>query len=248
MNQNSIKTLTMKVVEKHQMNHNTFFIKLEAEEDLIVPKTVYHICIYDDKGNYKPYTPLYSSKNTLSLAIKLYPNGLLSPFICGKNIGDSLVITKPSQRRDCKLNEFKNVLMIAAGTGITPMFQILKDQISSGLNKTDFTLLFLNYTDNDIFLLNELESLKKKSNGKLQITHILSKGTETPDSQHINGILTKDSLLTITRSKMFEYVYICGPLSLYDTFCGRKKSINEQGELTGVLKEIGYNETNVYKF
>lgn len=248
MNDGSVKKRTMKIVEKRQMTHNTFFMKVESDEDLHQAKVGFHVLVFDDRGNRKPYSPLYLSRRHMAFAIKVYPQGTLSTYLQNKNVGDTVVVSETIQKRECRLNEFKNVLMIAGGTGVTPMFQLLREHILSGINTTDFTLLFLNKTDKDAFLLSELETLKKKSNGKLQIIHIFSQGTESPDSQHISGVLTKDMLLTVTRSKMFEFVCICGPPSLYDSFSGRKKSRTEQGELTGILKEVGYTEKNVYKF
>jgi cytochrome-b5 reductase len=213
-----------------------------------VLRASYCIMIYDDAGNSKPYSPLYMNKKHIALLIKIYPEGVLTQYISSRNLGDTIEVLGPIKKRENRLNEFKNVLMIAGGTGLTPMFQVLRESILTGLNTTDFTLLFLNKTDKDIFMLNELESLKKKSNGKLQIIHILSEGTEAPDNQHISGLLTKDLLLRVTKSKIFEYVFICGPPSLYDSFSGRKLSPTEQGELVGILKELGYNKESVYKF
>lgn len=248
MNSNPGKT-TAKIAEKRQMTHNTIFFKLETPDEIPTPKISYHIYIFDDKGNKRPYSPLYISKKNIALAIKIYPQGLLTSYLNSKNINDQILISEEILSiRENRLNEFKNVLMIAGGTGVTPMYQLLRDHILSGMNTTDFTLLFLNLTDKDVLLQAELESLKKRSNGKLQIIHIFSKGTDHPDNQHISGTLTKDMLLTVTKSKIFEFVYICGTPSLYDSFSGRKPSPMEQGELVGILKEIGYTEKNVYKF
>ncbi|ELA40901.1 uncharacterized protein VICG_02041 [Vittaforma corneae ATCC 50505] len=248
MSDGNIKKRTMKIVEKRHMTHNTFFMKVESDEDLPQAKVSFHVLVFDDRGQRKPYSPLYVSKRHIAFAIKVYPEGTLSTYLCNKSVNDTITVSEAVQVRENRLNEFRNVLMIAGGTGVTPMFQLLREHILSGINATDFTLLFLNRTDKDVFLQSELETLKKKSNGKLQIIHIFSQGTEFPDSQHISGTLTKDMLLTVIRSKMFEFVYICGPPSLYDSFSGRKKSKTEQGELTGVLKEVGYTERNVYKF
>lgn len=246
MDQQRLRTL--RIVEKRAMTRNTFFIKLEADADLEPARVSYCVYIHDDAGNYAPYSPLYTTKKNMAFGIKVYPQGKMSVYICKKDVGDTLQISEALNKRESKLNEFKNVLMIAGGTGATPMYQMLREHILSGLNRTDYTLLFLNDTENDVLLNSEFESLKKKSNGKLQIIHVFSEGTAVPDSWHMSGTLNKDMLLTLTRSKMFEFVYICGPPRLLADFSGPKMSRTEQGELTGVLREIGYNEKNVYKF
>ncbi len=43
-------------------------------------------------------------------------------------------------------------------------------------------------------------------------------------------------------------VSVCGPMPFYDMLSGRKKSPQEQGELSGLLKQMGYDEKTVYKF
>lgn len=245
---NELNKKEMKIVEKKQMTHNTFFMRLQTDKEVLSMRVAYHILIYDDKGSYKPYSPLYITNDSIAFAIKVYPTGKISNFVNSKEINDTLTVSELIPTREIKLNEFKNVLLIAGGTGVTPIYQMLYNHIQSGMNTTDFTLLFLNKTPEDVFLQNELEILKKKSNGKLQIIHIFSQGTDKPDSTHVSGKLIKDMLLTVTKSKMFEFVFLCGPPGLYDSFSGRKVSRTEQGELKGILKELGYTEKNVWKF
>ncbi|KAM0681275.1 NADH-cytochrome b5 reductase [Glugoides intestinalis] len=235
---------TVKVVEKYNLSSNTFFMKLESEEEISPQRAMYHIRIYDDQLNFKPYSPLYISKKQIALAIKTYPGAKITKYLNEKKVNDFITVSEPILGRECKLNEFKNALMIAGGTGITPMYQLLREHVLSGMNTTGFTLLFLNKTPEDAFLAKELEVLKTKSNDKIQIIYIFSQGTDSPDNQHISGRLTKDMLLTVTKSKIFEFVYICGPASLYETFSGGK-NISSNG-LQGVLKEIGYTEKDVY--
>lgn len=244
---NELNKRTMKVIEKTQMTSNTFLIKLESDSNLPPFKSCCHVLIYDDKNNSRPYSPLFGNTKHLTFAIKEYPKGNLSKYICSKNINDEILVSDIMLKRENKPNEFKNVLMIAGGTGITPIYQMLYESLSHDFNTTDYTLLFLNKTKNDIFLLPQLERLKKKSNGKLHIIHVLSQETTAPESHQVCGKLTKDSLLTITHSKLFEFVFICGTPSLYETFSGRKISRTEQGPLTGILADIGYNEKQVYK-
>ena len=43
-------------------------------------------------------------------------------------------------------------------------------------------------------------------------------------------------------------VFVCGPPGLCKSISGEKKSPQEQGELQGYLKELGYKEDQVYKF
>lgn len=43
-------------------------------------------------------------------------------------------------------------------------------------------------------------------------------------------------------------IFVCGPPGLYKAVSGNKTSPVDQGELTGMLKELGYEKEQVYKF
>lgn len=64
------------------------------------------------------------------------------------------------------------------------------------------------------------------------------------------GHITKDLLKTVLPEPKEENVkiFVCGPPGLYKAVSGTKKSPAEQGELTGMLKDMGYSPDQVYKF
>ena len=43
-------------------------------------------------------------------------------------------------------------------------------------------------------------------------------------------------------------VFVCGPPGMYKAISGMKKSPQDQGELEGILKDLGYSKDQVYKF
>ena len=43
-------------------------------------------------------------------------------------------------------------------------------------------------------------------------------------------------------------LFVCGPTNMYKHVCGDKNPDKSQGKLSGLLKELGYSEDNVYKF
>lgn len=237
-----------RIVEKSQINHNVFRMRLRSNVELPEMTVCSFVRIYDDKGDSRPYTPLIATKEELTFTIKAYPDGNVSKFLHSRQTGDILYVSKFFSKRTNVINEFRKVLMIAGGTGATPMFQLLRQSILSGRNTTDYTLILLNKTDADIFLHDNLECLARESDGKLHITYVLSEGTADPRESHISGTLTKDLFMRVTNHRMFDFAYICGPPSLYNSFSGPKTPSKEQGELSGILKELGYTEENVYKF
>ena len=66
----------------------------------------------------------------------------------------------------------------------------------------------------------------------------------------IEGYVTKELLKTvlIEPGKGNNKIFVCGPPGMYKAISGGKKSPQDQGELTGILKELGYSKDDVFKF
>lgn len=57
----------------------------------------------------------------------------------------------------------QSIALIAGGSGITPMWQILQSIDANPADKTKVTLIFSNQTEEDILLRKEFEGKKKKA-------------------------------------------------------------------------------------
>lgn len=58
--------------------------------------------------------------------VKRYPDGNLSKYICDKNKGDLVEMTNPLGSFNLQdLESRETFLVLAAGTGITPMFSLI---------------------------------------------------------------------------------------------------------------------------
>lgn len=74
-------------------------------------------------SKYKPQ--VYTSDN-ICLMIKSYPNGNISRFICGKNKYDVVELSRPLGTFNLADLEHRELfLMLAGGTGLTPMLGLL---------------------------------------------------------------------------------------------------------------------------
>jgi cytochrome-b5 reductase len=198
----------------------------------------------DDLVFRRPYTPLRVSRKGVDFVVKIYEKGTLSRFILSKDVNDSLNISGPINKRMYIHNEFENVLMIAGGTGITPMVQVLETAATIPDNRTNFTLFFCNVSREDIFLEDYISKYKVK------IIHVLEKQSSGKEkavhgrisTSHIRDIVLKNG------KKIVDFIYVCGPPSMIKDVCGPKGPDKGQGELKGMLRELGYTEDEVYKF
>ena len=184
----------------------------------------------------------------MDFIIKKYPNGPMSEHLHSMKPGDSLEMKGPIPKYPWQPNKHDSVALIAGGTGITPMYQLCRQIFKNPEDKTKVTLLFGNVTEQDILLKKEFDELEEKFPQRFRAFYILDKPPE--NWQQGKGFITKDLLKEVIPGPKEEnvQVFVCGPPGLYKAISGPKKSPAEQGELEGYLKELGYDEKQVFKF
>ena len=133
------------------------------------------------------------------------------------------------------------------------MYQLTRAIFSNPSDKTSVTLVFGNLTEEDILLKREFEELENTYPNRFRAFYLLDKPPR--GWQQGSGHITKELLKTVLPFEPKDgttgsggKIFVCGPPGLYKAVSGAKKSPQEQGELTGMLKELGYGEEQVYKF
>ena len=101
----------------------------------------------------KKYTPISDSlyNGYLEFVIKNYKNGKLTPYLFNLAEGDEIELSGPNQGKlQYPFTEKSKIGMIAGGTGITPMIQILKEMALNTKRDQRFVdLLYANKTMDD---------------------------------------------------------------------------------------------------
>ena len=64
----------------------------------------------------------------------------------------------------------KHISMIAGGTGITPMYQVIKAVLKQADDDTQLSLLYANQSPDDILLFEELQGMAKDARFKVWYT------------------------------------------------------------------------------
>jgi cytochrome-b5 reductase len=136
------------------------------------------------------------------------------------------------------------------GTGITPMLQIIRRvfQQSEGRDKTKITLVFANQTEEDILLRDELDNYAKKHPDQIKVFYLLDRPSEKWDGGQgfVSEKIVKELMPGPNEPKTL--VGVCGPDKMLELIAGPKAKDKSQGELGGILKELGYTSEHVYKF
>lgn len=191
---------------------------------------------------------LTDAKGHIDFIIKKYPNGPMSTHMHDMTPGQTLDIKGPIPKYPLSENKHEHIALIAGGTGITPMHQIVRNIFQNENDKTKVTLIYGNLGEEDIILKKEFQELENTYPRRFRAFYLLDNPPE--GWSHGSGHVTKDLLKTVLPEPKEENikVFVCGPPGLYKAVSGGKKSPQDQGELTGILAELGYSKEQVYKF
>ncbi|KAL1845338.1 hypothetical protein VTK73DRAFT_653 [Phialemonium thermophilum] len=249
--------LSLQLAEVHPVNHNTkrFRFKL-PEEDMVSGLHVASALLTKfqpegaEKPVLRPYTPISDedAKGYIDLLVKRYEKGPMSTHLHSLTPGQTLEIKGPLPKYPWSPNKHNHIGLIAGGTGITPMYQLLRAIFKNPDDQTKVTLVFGNIAEEDILLARELAELENTYPRRFRAFYVLD--NPPPSWGGGKGFISKELLKTVLPEPKEENVkvFVCGPPGMMNAISGNKKSPQDQGELTGILKELGYKPEQVYKF
>ncbi|KAI8825710.1 uncharacterized protein EV422DRAFT_513923 [Fimicolochytrium jonesii] len=202
----------------------------------------------------RPYTPVEDPADGYTgyfdMIIKKYPNGPMSTHIFNLKPGDTLDIKGPNPKFPYKANEFDHITLLAGGTGITPMLQLIQRITHNPEDKTKMTLVFANIAEEDILLKDYLDNLQKRHGDRFTVRYCLEKPPMgwRGDVGYINEKIITQVAAPPKQTATKEKIFICGPNQMLEALSGGKAPDYTQGKIGGVLKKLGYVEGDVYKF
>lgn len=206
----------------------------------------------DAEGNTKyvvrPYTPISDTeaKGHFDLLIKVYPEGKMSQHFASLKPGDVVEVKGPIEKLRYSPNMKKHIGMIAGGTGITPMLQVIEAILKNPDDNTQVSLLYGNISPDDILLKQKLDILAA-SHPNLKVFYTVDNPTQNWKGGV--GYISKDTALKGLPSPSDDaLILVCGPPGMMKHVSGEKAKDYSQGELSGILKDLGYTEQMVYKF
>jgi ring-1,2-phenylacetyl-CoA epoxidase subunit PaaE len=153
--------------------------------------------------------------NEWQVAIKKVPEGRFSSLaVDGLRIGEELEVMPPAGHFHTVLHpmQAKHYVAFAAGSGITPIFSIVKTVLLTEPNSR-VTLVYGNRGRNSIIFKEALEALKNKFLHRLSVYHILSR--EQGDADLLFGRIDEQKarqfLEKVVPASQIDECFLCGP-------------------------------------
>ncbi|EGG13857.1 NADH-cytochrome b5 reductase [Cavenderia fasciculata] len=225
-----------KLQKKIIVNHNTRIFRFElpnATDRLGLP-IGQHISLratVNGKEVYRPYTPISSDDDLgyFDLLIKVYEKGQMTTFVDNLFVGDSIDVKGPKGLFNYKPNMFKHIGMLAGGTGITPMLQVIKAIVSNPEDKTKVSLVFGNITEEDILLKKELDQVSENY-PNISIYYVLNNPPQKGWTQGV-GFISQDIIQQqLPAPSEGVKVCLCGPTVMNKAMTGHLLALNFKEE------------------
>ncbi|KAF4471538.1 cytochrome-b5 reductase [Fusarium albosuccineum] len=182
----------------------------------------------DGKSVNRSYTPVSNNSDlgTLELVIKCYPDGQLTgKYLANLQVGDEVLFRGPKGAMRYQRGLCKKIGMLAGGTGITPMFQIIRAICEDDRDLTQISLIYANRTEEDILLRQELETFARRYPQNFKLYYLLDKAPA--DWAYGTGFVTQDLMAEkFPAAGPDSKVMLCGPPGMVNA---AKKSLANLG-------------------
>jgi cytochrome-b5 reductase len=247
--------LSLPLLSKTPVNHDTSIFRFALPDSNSPLNLSTCACILastseNEKNDIvRPYTPISTNSQlgSFELMVKIYPDGKLSQEMNNLQTGDTLdfkhipfnvKIQYPFNKR--------RIAMIVGGTGITPMIQALHAILDTDSDTTKVDLIYGSKSQDDILGRQQIDEWAAKSNGQLDVHHILSDEPAESDWTGQRGYVDEKVLKALLPLPEDDsgMIFVCGPPAMYENICGDRTEEN----VTGILEGMGFSAEHVFKF
>lgn len=198
------------------------YLTLEAEIDGEKVRRSYSLCSAPEDGE-------------LRVAIKKVVGGRFSTWANESlKVGQKMRVMTPDGNFTLPIErqQKRNFVAFAAGSGITPVFSIMKSVMELEPEST-FTLFYGNKTTQSVIFRDKIDGLKNEHMKRLEVHHVLSR--EDQGTDYLKGRIDEDKCLNFANRffdpKEIDGYFLCGPEAMIN---GISTTLKEE---LGVEKE-----------
>ncbi|MBK8551147.1 MAG: ferredoxin--NADP reductase [Ignavibacteria bacterium] len=225
----SIKQYPLKVKKIHKLTKDAVSIYFDIPDEL---KDTFkytqgqflsiQVNINNDlfRREYSLCSSPYTEKEHI-IASKIIGNGIVSNYLYHQlKEGDVLDVYPPQGKFFTELNPAneKEYVLIGGGSGITPLFSILKSVLAAE-TKSKVLLYYGSASEESIIFKNELLELQRKYSDRFKIYFTLNECSD--EWTGLRGIINTNDLLKIIKDDLGSKInqaeyFICGPVEMME--------------------------------
>ncbi|MBV6697223.1 1,2-phenylacetyl-CoA epoxidase subunit PaaE [Kitasatospora aureofaciens] len=167
----------------------------------------------DERRSYSICAPV---GGPLRIAVREVPGGLFSRWLVREaRPGEEVDVLTPTGLFTPDLGVPADHVLLAAGSGITPMLSIAASVLAADRRST-VTLLYGNRRSDTVMFADELADLKDRYLGRFQLVHVLSR--ETRDAELLSGRLDPERVRALLNAlvdvEAVGHWWLCGPFGM----------------------------------
>jgi ring-1,2-phenylacetyl-CoA epoxidase subunit PaaE len=179
----------------------------------------------DERRSYSLCSPV---GGPLRIAVREVPGGLFSRWLVrDARVGEQVEVLPPAGLFSPELGAPGDHVLLAAGSGITPMLSIAGSVLAAA-PEARVTLLYGNRRSDTVMFADELADLKDRYLDRFQLLHVLSR--ETRDAELLSGRLDPERVKALITALVdvpaVDHWWLCGP---YGMVTGAKSLLDELG-------------------
>lgn len=231
-----------KLVQKTSISHDVRLFRFalpSSDQTLGLPvgKHIFLRASIDGKLCMRAYTPSSSVNEVgyFDLVVKVYfrdtnpnfPNGgTMSQYLDSIPIGTALHVKGPVGHIEYlgkgnfmvsgKQKFAKKLAMIAGGSGITPIYQVMQAILKDPEDETKMFVVFANRTEDDILLKDEMDAWAEKYKNRIKVWYVIGKKLRE-DWKYSVGRISESILREhIPAGCVDTLALACGPLAMIE--------------------------------
>ncbi|WP_405020077.1 phenylacetate-CoA oxygenase/reductase subunit PaaK [Kitasatospora sp. NBC_00070] len=183
--------------------------------------------IVDGVDERRSYSICAPAGGPLRIAVREVPGGLFSRWLVREaRVGDTMEVMPPVGLFTPDLTVPGTHVLLAAGSGITPMLSIAASVLADG--ESEVVLVYGNRSSDTVMFADELADLKDTHLDRFQLLHVLSR--ESRDAELLSGRLDADRVRALFGALLdvpeVDHWWLCGP---YGMVLGAKELLAELG-------------------
>jgi nitrate reductase (NAD(P)H) len=233
---------TVKLISRTQITHDTISLTFAIPDGMSLGLSCgqHIICHYGETK--RKYTPISDIPGSFELIVKVYETGTVSPYLANLKIGDQLVISGPNGRNIYlgdgsfsvagQIVKSKHIVMICAGSGITPIFAVFRKISQNNEYSINASMLFVNKTSDDIIMREEIDQICF-NHPNMNVQYSLTQ--KNSNWSGLTGRPSPNMIANIAKHNFDGIVLICGS-SEFNT------------NISKICSDLGFAKSNIIIF